>query len=416
MDADERLKALEKAYTDVVLNTEKEAATRIMVSEQKAQCFQEELQVVKEKGLMTLMKLKEMMDSKIIEAELTSLSQQRKIEELESQLEEAEDIVSDLRVELREVQAELEKVASKEKEKNQSLDVGSDLRVELREVQAELEKVTSNEKEEKQSLDVDSTNPRELKKDNTVVLPPESQDDSVTTSNMEVDSMNQKTKGYHSCHTKVNPGNCFVASSDLSLTGKALELHQNGHTQIIHAAEGNLSDREIIQNETFSEHSLKLENMTTNNFLTDDSTVARGNAPSEDSSEMAQGLSTGKGEQVMEMGYAESSDNKPQSIEASGVHYEIDEHEDLMGKMDLSEEDIENVCNQLFFIKDLCNQLLKSESSVTDVNNRVPSQPINDRVFKYTYKRKRKRELLSVSDEKASIAKSSQTKNMCETR
>ncbi|KAG5602368.1 hypothetical protein H5410_033738 [Solanum commersonii] len=386
MDADERLIALEKAYTDVVLNTEKEAATRIMVSEQKAQCFQEELQVVKEKGLMTLMKLKEMMDSKIIEAELTSLSQQRKIEELEAQLEEAEDIVSDLRVELREVQAELEKVASKEKE-------------------------------EKQLLDVDSTDPRELTKDNTVVLPPESQDDSVTTSNMEVDSMNQKTEGYHSCHTKVNPGNCSVASSDLSLTGKALELYQNGHTQIIHAAEGNLSDREIIQNETFSEHSLKLENMPTNNFLTDDSTVARGNAPSEDPSEMAQRLSTGKGEQGIEMGYADSSDKKPQSIEASGVHYAIDEHEELMGKMDLSEEDIENVCNQLFFIKDLCSQLLKSESRVTDVNNRVPSQPLNDRVFKYTYQRKRKRELLSVSDEKASIAKSSQTKKKkCETR
>ncbi|KAL3335581.1 hypothetical protein AABB24_031688 [Solanum stoloniferum] len=379
MDADERLIALEKAYTDVVLNTEKEAATRIMVSEQKAQCFQEELQVVKEKGLMTLMKLKEMMDSKIIEAELTSLSQQRRIEELEAQLEEAEDIVSDLRVELREVQAELEKVASKDKE-------------------------------EKQSLDVDSTNPRELTKDNTVVLPPESQDDSVTTSNMEVDSMNQKTEGYYSCHTKVNPGNCFVASSDLSLTGKALELYQNGHTQIIHAAEGNLSDREITQNETFSEHSLKLENMPTNNFLTDDSTVARGNAPSEDSSEMAQVLFTGKGEQGMEMGYAESSDNKLQSIEAPGVHYAIDEHEELMGKMDLSEEDIENVCNQLFFIKDLCSQLLKSASRVTDVNNRVPSLPLNDRVFKYTYQRKRKRELLSVSDEKASITKSSQTK------
>lgn len=43
------------------------------------------------------------------EAELTSLGQQKKIEELEAQLQEAEDIVRDLREELREVQSELEK-------------------------------------------------------------------------------------------------------------------------------------------------------------------------------------------------------------------------------------------------------------------------------------------------------------------
>ncbi|XP_055832832.1 uncharacterized protein LOC129901612 [Solanum dulcamara] len=387
MDADQRLTALEKAYMDVVLNTEKEAATRIMVSEQKAQCFREELQVVKEKGLMTLMKLKEMMDSKIIEAELTSLSQQRKIEELEAQLEEAEDIVSDLRVE-------------------------------LREVQAELEKVTRKEKEEKQSQDVDTTNPRELTKENTVVLPSESQDNSVRTSNMEVDSMNQKLEGYHSGHTKINTGNCFVASSDLpsiSLRGKALELYQNGHTQIIHAAEGNPLHREVGHYKTFSKHSSKMESMPTNNFLIDDSTAARGNASSEDTSEMVQGLSTGKGEQDMELGHAESSDNKPQSIEASDVHHARDEHEQLTGKMDLSEEDIDNVCNQLLFIKKLCNKLLNSESKASDVKNRVSNQPLNDRVFKYTYQRKRTRELLSVPDEKASIAKNSQRKRMCET-
>ncbi|MCD9642122.1 hypothetical protein HAX54_028788 [Datura stramonium] len=320
----------------------------------------------------------------IIEAELTSLSQQRKIEELEAQLEEAEDIVSDLRVELREVQAELERVGRKEKE-------------------------------EKQSQDVDTTNHGELTKENTVILPPESQDDSVTTSITEVDSMNQKIEGYHSCHTKVNMGNCYDASSDLpsiSLRGEVLELYQNGHTHRIHDAEGNPSDREIIPSETFCEHSSKMENMPTNNFLTDDSTLARGNAPSEDPSEMGQGLSIGKGEQGMKLGYAESSDNKPQSM-ASGVHYARDEHEQLMGKMDLSEEDIENVCSQLLFIKNLCNQLLKSESRACDVNNRVPSQPLNDRVIENTYQRKRKRELLIVSDEKASIAKrSSKKKNV----
>ncbi|MFS7889371.1 hypothetical protein Hanom_Chr00s000004g01606201 [Helianthus anomalus] len=35
MDADERLMALKKAYADIILNTEKEAAKRIMLSERK---------------------------------------------------------------------------------------------------------------------------------------------------------------------------------------------------------------------------------------------------------------------------------------------------------------------------------------------------------------------------------------------
>ncbi|CAN4100464.1 unnamed protein product [Withania somnifera] len=362
------------AYADEILTTKKEAAARIMVSEQKAQCFQEELQVVKEKGLLTVMKLKEMMISKIIEAELTSLSQQRKIEELEAQLEEAEDIVSDLRVELRDVQTELERVSSKEKEVEQL-------------------------------QDVDTTNPGELTKDNTVVelteektvvLLPESQDDSLTTSNTEVDIMNQKIEDYHSCHINVDTGYCYIASPDLpsiSLRDEALELYQNGRTQRIHATEGNPSDREILHNGTFSERSSKM-NMPTDNFLTEDSTSARTSAPSDDLSKMAQGLSTGKGEQGMKLGYAESSDNKPESIDASSVPYARDEHEQLMEKMNLSEEDIENVCNQLLSIKNLCQQLLKSEWA-SEVSNRVPRQPLNDRVIKYTYQRKRKREFLS---------------------
>ncbi|XP_058194329.1 uncharacterized protein LOC131311029 isoform X2 [Rhododendron vialii] len=110
MDADERVTALKKAYADIILNTAKEAAARIMVSERKAVGFQHELNVAKEQALQTLLRLKQMMDSKINEAEMTSLSQRQKIEELEAQLEEAEDIVKDVREELREVQAELERV------------------------------------------------------------------------------------------------------------------------------------------------------------------------------------------------------------------------------------------------------------------------------------------------------------------
>ncbi|XP_028052720.1 uncharacterized protein LOC114257150 isoform X1 [Camellia sinensis] len=110
MDSDERLTDLKKAYADIILNTAKESAARILVSERKALRFQHELNVTKEQALQVLLRLKLMVDSKMSEAKTTSVSQQKKIEELEAQLQEAEDIVKDLREELREVQAELERV------------------------------------------------------------------------------------------------------------------------------------------------------------------------------------------------------------------------------------------------------------------------------------------------------------------
>ncbi|KAF2311378.1 hypothetical protein GH714_022150 [Hevea brasiliensis] len=109
MTDSEELTALKKAYADIILNTAKEAAAaRIMVSERKAQRFQRELFAAKDESLRLLLRLKQM----VSEAEMRSLSQQRRIEELEAQLGEAEDIVKDLRAELRELQDELEKVTN----------------------------------------------------------------------------------------------------------------------------------------------------------------------------------------------------------------------------------------------------------------------------------------------------------------
>ena len=48
------------------------------------------------------------------EAEMTSLRQQSRIEELEAQLHEAEDIIADLRIELKETKSELQKMRNKE--------------------------------------------------------------------------------------------------------------------------------------------------------------------------------------------------------------------------------------------------------------------------------------------------------------
>ncbi|XP_039011480.1 uncharacterized protein LOC120140583 [Hibiscus syriacus] len=106
----EKLTALKKAYAEIILNTAKEAAARIMASERKAQRYQQELFAAKDEALRMLVRLKRMLDARANEAETMSLNQQKKIEELEAQLGEAEDIVRDLRAELREAQDELEKL------------------------------------------------------------------------------------------------------------------------------------------------------------------------------------------------------------------------------------------------------------------------------------------------------------------
>ena len=61
----QKLMALKKAYADIILNTAKESATRIMVSEGKAQRFQREVQAGKDEALRMLLRLKQMMDSKV---------------------------------------------------------------------------------------------------------------------------------------------------------------------------------------------------------------------------------------------------------------------------------------------------------------------------------------------------------------
>ncbi|XP_048140125.1 uncharacterized protein LOC115741224 isoform X2 [Rhodamnia argentea] len=109
MDESESMVALKKAYAEIILNTAKEAAARVMASERKALRVQHDLKATKEEGLRMLLRLKQMMDAKIAEAEIMSVSQRGRIQELEAQLQEAEDKILDLRVELRSVQDELEK-------------------------------------------------------------------------------------------------------------------------------------------------------------------------------------------------------------------------------------------------------------------------------------------------------------------
>ncbi|EOA35278.1 hypothetical protein CARUB_v10020445mg [Capsella rubella] len=108
----ETLAALKRAYADTILNTTKEAAARVMVSEKKARRYQQELVTVRDDALQTLVRLKQMLDSKVKETEIISLKQQQKVEELEAQLGEAEDIVGELRAELRVLHDELKRLTN----------------------------------------------------------------------------------------------------------------------------------------------------------------------------------------------------------------------------------------------------------------------------------------------------------------
>ncbi|KAG7646827.1 hypothetical protein AtNW77_Chr1g0021121 [Arabidopsis thaliana] len=108
----EKLTALKKAYAETILNTAKEAAARVMITERKARGYQQELASVRDEALRACLRLKQIYDSKVKEAEMISLQKQQKIEELEAQLGEAEDIVGELRMELRESRYLLEKLTN----------------------------------------------------------------------------------------------------------------------------------------------------------------------------------------------------------------------------------------------------------------------------------------------------------------
>lgn len=58
--------ALKKAYAEMILNTAKEAAARVMEAERRASRFQRDLCVTKEEAVRMLVKLKQMLDAKVV--------------------------------------------------------------------------------------------------------------------------------------------------------------------------------------------------------------------------------------------------------------------------------------------------------------------------------------------------------------
>ncbi|KAJ1439002.1 hypothetical protein SESBI_02778 [Sesbania bispinosa] len=258
MEDSEKLTALKKAYADIILNTAKEAAARIMVSERKATRFQQELASTKDEALRMLLRLKQMFDSKcqraqllllplpncpsvytqvwfedeadlimnvgmVKETELTSLSQQKKIEELEAQLQEAEEIVRDLREELRETQAELENVTKHQRNPPVEQNIEGEVAA------------------QENSLQENRLDPY----DGSVYSAPGIQFESVSITDSRNPTVNGTNDSSKFCASHDHTNNCYIHNPDFAsivIRRKEPELYRNGCTQRIRALERSLFD------------------------------------------------------------------------------------------------------------------------------------------------------------------------------
>ncbi|KAL3716940.1 hypothetical protein ACJRO7_008506 [Eucalyptus globulus] len=104
MNDSEKLMAVKKAYAGIILGIAKEAAARVKAAERRASRFQEELAESKEESLRLLMRLKQMYDAKLSEAEITSAWQQERIADLETRFQEAKNSAKELKEELKDAQ------------------------------------------------------------------------------------------------------------------------------------------------------------------------------------------------------------------------------------------------------------------------------------------------------------------------
>ncbi|WVZ13221.1 hypothetical protein V8G54_017751 [Vigna mungo] len=225
-DCDMKLTALKKAYADIILNTAKEAAARIMVSERKASRFQQELVSTKEEALRMLLRLKQMFDSKVSEAELMSLNQQKKIEELEAQLHEAEEIVRDLRAELRETQAELETM-----------------------MKHQMHPPVEQDKEDEIIAQGNFLQENRLDHhDGYIYSAPGLQLESLSVSETRNPTINGSIGSSKFCGSHDHTNNCYIHNPDFAsivIRRKEPKLYRNGCTQRIHAFERSLFDANV---------------------------------------------------------------------------------------------------------------------------------------------------------------------------
>lgn len=159
----------------------------------------------------------------VSEAELMSLNQQKKIEELEAQLQEAEEIVRDLRAELRETQAELENVTKHQMHPPVEQNTGAE--IEAQEI----------------FLQENRLDPY----DGSVYTAPGLQFESVSISDNRNPVVNGSNDSSKFCGSHDHTNNCYIHNPDFAsivIRRKEPKLYRNGCTQRIHAFERSLFD------------------------------------------------------------------------------------------------------------------------------------------------------------------------------
>ncbi|XP_042441857.1 uncharacterized protein LOC122027084 isoform X3 [Zingiber officinale] len=112
---------LKRAYADVILNTTKESAVRILAAERRMLQWKQSSSLVKEDSVALILRLKVLMDSRIKETESVYLSQATRIR-LEVQLREANHTIRRLNSKLQKDSSELENQKSDKSESLQGKD------------------------------------------------------------------------------------------------------------------------------------------------------------------------------------------------------------------------------------------------------------------------------------------------------
>ncbi|CBI15106.3 unnamed protein product, partial [Vitis vinifera] len=383
MEDSEKLTALKKAYAETILNTAKEAAARIMVSERKALSSQQDLFMAKEEALRMLVRLKQMMDSKIGEAKMISLSQQKKIEELEAQLEEAEDIVRELREELREVQNALEKMTKKQL---QALD----------------------EKSFKGNAGTEVEAPQEYKlsASASLILPRTgSRPEPVTTSDLKNSTFNKRNEG-NKCYGANDSymENCFVANRDFAsivTRSKEPELYRNGCTQRIRAFESSLLEGKL----SLSGQVDGAMNETTIGEEEEGESPAALKLPSD-------ATETSKQSECIEV-----AENDAEFVKACSARSTLNKNKVLIDDTVLSRQEsgsleISEAHNCTMDLETANVSVVNSDLKVSVKTDVVLSQP----VLKYTFRRKRKKETLGHADGNISLEKNTLKRSTDETQ
>jgi len=160
----------------------------------------------------------------VSEAELMSLNQRKKIEELEAQLQEAEEIVRDLRAELRETQAELETVMKHQMQPPVEQNIEGEILAQENFLQ-------------ENKLD---------HHDGSIYSAPGLLSESVSISEPRNPTVNGSIVS--SCGSHDHTSNCYIHNPDFAsivIRRKEPKLYRNGCTQRIHAFERSLFDGNV---------------------------------------------------------------------------------------------------------------------------------------------------------------------------